>query len=71
MTLSIVPTDEQGINNLAQGMTGLLDIDKQSLQQSMMTRPFIVGAPADSDGRAAYLLMEDGSKLWVPNTLRC
>jgi hypothetical protein len=71
MTLSIVPTDELGINNLAQGMTGFIDADEEALQQSMMTTLFIGGASAESDGRAAYLLMDDGSKLHVPNSLRC
>jgi len=71
MTLSIVPTDELGINNLAQGVSGFLDADEEALQQSMMTTLFIGGACPESSGRAAYLLMEDGSKLWVPNTLRC
>ena len=36
-----------------------------------MTTLFNGGASAESDGRAAYLLMDDDSKLWVPNTLRC
>ena len=71
MTLSIVPTDERGINNLAQGMTGFLDADEEALQQSMMTTLFIGGASAETGGRAAYLLMDDGSKLHVPNSLRC
>ncbi|QNI88890.1 hypothetical protein SynROS8604_02260 [Synechococcus sp. ROS8604] len=71
MTLSIVPSDERGINNLAQGMTGFLDADEEALQQSMMTTLFIGGASAESGGRAAYLLMDDGSKLHVPNSLRC
>lgn len=71
MRLSIVPTDERGINNLAQGMTGFLDADDEALQQSMMTTLFIGGASAESGGRAAYLLMDDGSKLHVPNSLRC
>ena len=71
MTLSIVPTDELGINNLAQGVSGFLDADEEALQQSMMTTLFIGGACPESSGRAAYLLMDDGSKLWVPNSLRC
>ena len=71
MTLSIVPTDDLGINNLAQGVSGFLDADEEALQQSMMTTLFVGGACPESSGRAAYLLMEDGSKLWVPNTLRC
>ena len=71
MTLSIVLTDDLGINNLAQGVSGFLDADEEALQQSMMTTLFIGGASAESGVRAAYLLMDDGSKLHVPNTLRC
>ena len=71
MTLSIVPTDDLGINNLAQIVSTYLDADEEALQQSMMTTLFVGGACPESRGRAAYLLIDDGSKLWVPNTLRC
>ena len=71
MTLSIVPTDEHAINNLAEGISGFLDPDEEALQQTMMQTLFIGGTCPESKGRAAYLLLDDGSKLWVPNSLRC
>ena len=40
MTLSIIPTDELGINNLAQGVSSFLDADEKGLQQSMTTTLF-------------------------------
>ena len=70
MTLSVVPVDPNGIDNLAQGLTGFVD-ETSELQQSMMTTLFISGASNASDGRCAYLLLEDGSRMWVPNSLRC
>ena len=36
-----------------------------------MTTLFIAGASDASKGRCAYLLLEDGSRMWVPNSLRC
>ena len=36
-----------------------------------MTTLFISGASEVSCGRCAYLLLEDGSRMWVPNSLRC
>ncbi|WP_115071089.1 hypothetical protein [Synechococcus sp. UW179B] len=71
MTLSIVPTDSSGINNLAEGLSGFLDPAEEALQETMMTTLFIGGACPESNGRASYLLMDDGSKMWVPNSLRC
>ena len=71
MTMSIVPIDQQGIDNLAEGMTGFSDAAADELSQTMMTSLFIVGASQSSGGRAAYMLMEDGSRAWVLNTLRC
>ena len=71
MTLAIVPTDDLGINNLAQNVTGFLDEAEEQLQQSMMTTLFIGGSCPESNGRAAYMLLDDGSKLWMPNSLRC
>ena len=71
MTLAIVPTDDLGINNLAQNVTGFLDESEEQLQQSMMTTLFIGGSCPESNGRAAYMLLDDGSKLWMPNSLRC
>ncbi len=70
MTLSIVPVDAAGIDNLAEGLTGFVD-ETQELQQSMMTTLFISGASEASNGRCSYLLLDDGSRMWVPNSLRC
>jgi len=70
MTLSITPVDAAGIDNLAQGLSGFVD-ETQELQQSMMTTLFIAGASDASDGRCSYLLLDDGSRMWVPNSLRC
>ena len=70
MTLSIVPVDAAGIDNIAEGLSGFVD-ETQELQQSMMTTLFISGAFDASGGRCAYLLSEDGSRMWAPNSLRC
>ena len=70
MTLSIVPVDQAGIDNIADGLSGFTD-DTGDLQQSMMTTLFIAGGGDASKGRCAYLLLEDGSRMWVPNSLRC
>ena len=43
MTLSVVPVDPNGIDNLAQGLTGFV-AETAELQQSMMTTLFISGA---------------------------
>ena len=71
MTMSIVPVDANGIDNIASGLTGFSDAAEAELQQSMMTSLFIAGASQATKGRAAYLLLDDGSRMWVPNTLRC
>ena len=70
MTLSIIPVDANGINNIANGLTGFID-ETQELQQSMMTTLFISGASEASNGRCSYLLLDDGARMWVPNSLRC
>ena len=69
--MQIVPVDASGIDNLASGLTGFSDAAEDELQQSMMTSLFIAGASQASKGRAAYLLLDCGSRMWVPNTLRC
>ena len=71
MTMQIVPVDAGGIDNIASGLTGFSDAAEDQLQQSMMTSLFIAGASQATKGRAAYLLLDDGSRMWVPNTLRC
>ena len=70
MTLPVVPVDVNGIDTIAEGLTGFVD-ETQELQQSMMTTLFISGASEASNGRCAYLLLDDGSRMWVPNSLRC
>ena len=70
MTLSVIPVDAAGIDNIAEGLTGFVD-ETQELQQSMMTTLFIAGASDASNGRCAYLLLDDGSRMWVPNSLHC
>lgn len=70
MTLSIVPVDAAGIDNIAEGLTGFID-ETQELQQSMLTTLFIAGASDASNGRCSYLLLDEGSRMWVPNSLRC
>ena len=37
----------------------------------MMTTLFIGGSCPESSGRADFMLLDDGSKLWMPNSLRC
>ena len=69
--MQIVPVDAGGIDNIASGLTGFSDAAEDQLQQSMMTSLFIAGASQATKGRAAYLLLDDGSRMWVPNTLRC
>ena len=70
MTLSVVPVDPNGIVNIAEGLTGFVD-ETEQLQQSIMTTLFISGASDASNGRCAYFLLEDGSRMWCPNSLRC
>lgn len=71
MTFQAIPVDKQGFNQLAQGLTGFSDQAQDELRKSMMTTIFISGASAQSDGRFSHMLGDDGSRLWLPNTLRC
>ena len=64
MTLSIVPVDADGIDNIAEGLSGFVD-ETQELQQSMMTMLFIAAAIATSNGRYSYSLLDDGSRMCV------
>ena len=66
-----VDVDADGFDQLAQGLTGFSDEAQDLLRKQMMTTIFISGASAQSDGRCSYMLGEDGSRLWLPNTLRC
>jgi hypothetical protein len=71
MVLSVVPIDEAGIQNIADDISGFLDPDEAKLADSMSTTLFITAGNEKTKGRNAYLLMDDGSQLYVPNALRC
>ena len=66
-----VDVDPDGFDQLAQGLTGFSDEAQDLLRKQMMTTIFISGASAQSDGRCSYMIGEEGSRLWLPNTLRC
>lgn len=66
-----VDVDPDGFDQLAQNLTGFSDEAEDLLRKQMMTTIFISGASAQSQGRCSYMLGEDGSRLWLPNTLRC
>ena len=66
-----VNVDPDGFDQIAQGLTGFSDEAEDLLRKQMMTTIFITGASAQSDGRCSYMLGEDGSRLWFPNSLRC
>ena len=70
MTLSKVPVHQADIDNIAEGLTGFVD-ESQELQQSMMTTLFLSGASEASEVRCSYLLLDHGSRMWGPNSLRC
>ena len=69
MTLSIVPVDATGIDNIADGLSGFV-VETQELQQSIMTTLLIAAASDASNGRCSDLLLDDGSRIWAPNSLR-
>ena len=66
MTFSQVLIDTTGIDQLAEGMLGFSGDAQEVLSQTVMTTLFISGASSTSNGRCAYLLMEDGSRLVMP-----
>ena len=71
MTFSTTPVDAQGFDQIASGLTGFSDEAQDTLRKSMLTTIFISGASAQSEGRCSYMLGEDGSRIWLPNSLRC
>lgn len=71
MTFATTPVDPAGFDQLADGLTGFSDEAQDQLRKSMMTTIFVSGASAQSEGRCSYMLGEDGSRLWLPNSLRC
>ena len=71
MTFSTTPVDAQGFDQIASGLTGFSDEAEDTLRKSMLTTIFISGASAQSEGRCSYMLGEDGSRIWLPNSMRC
>tara|TARA_Y100001933_G_scaffold254161_1_gene295408 strand:- start:1785 stop:2480 length:696 start_codon:yes stop_codon:yes gene_type:complete len=45
--------------------------DESQLNNSLRTTIFIAGASALSQGRASYILGNEGERQWLPNTLTC
>ena len=71
MIYTTTSVDEQGFDQIAEGLTGFSDEAENTLRKSMMTTIFVSGASAQSQGRCSYMLGDDGSRIWLPNTLRC
>ncbi len=71
MTFATTPVDPAGIEQLADGLIGFSDEAEEKLQSSMMTTLFVTSPSQVSNGRCAYLIGEDGSRLWVPNSIKC
>ena len=65
-----MPVDASRIDNIAQGLTGFV-VEVEVLQQSMMTTLFLSGATDAIGGRCSYLLLDDGSWMWVPSSPNC
>ena len=45
--------------------------DEQQLSETLRTTIFVSGASAASQGRASYILGDEGERQWLPNTLTC
>ena len=45
--------------------------DEQLLKDTLQTTIFVSGASSSSDGRASYILGNEGERVWLPNTLTC
>ena len=45
--------------------------DEQKLADTLRTTIFVSGASAASEGRASYIIGNDGERQWLPNTLTC
>lgn len=64
-TISVAPFDQ-----LADEIAGFTS-DEQQLRENLRTTIFVNGASASFQGRASYILGDDGERLWLPNTLTC
>ena len=70
MTFSTVPIASDQFDQLAEDIPGFTS-DEQLLKETLQTTIFVSGASSSSDGRASYILGNDGERVWLPNTLAC
>ena len=68
MTFTTVPVAP--FEQLAGEIPGFTS-DEQQLSESLRTTIFVSGASAASQGRASYILGDEGERQWLPNTLTC
>ena len=64
-TVPVVPFEQ-----LADDIPGFTS-DEQQLKDSVRTTIFVSGTSASSQGRASYILGDEGERQWLPNTLTC
>tara|TARA_B100000965_G_scaffold267802_1_gene226381 strand:+ start:141 stop:899 length:759 start_codon:yes stop_codon:yes gene_type:complete len=64
-SLPIVPFEQ-----LANEIPGFTN-DEQLLNDSLRTTIFVSGSSTASQGRASYILGDEGERQWLPNTLTC
>ena len=67
MTFQPVPIASAQFDQLADDVPGFTS-DEQLLKDTLQTSIFVSGASSSSDGRASYILGNDGERLWLPNT---
>ena len=68
MTFQAVPIAP--FEQLANDIPGFTS-DEQKLNDTSRTTIFVSGTSAASDGRASYILGDEGERQWLPNTLTC
>ena len=70
MTFQPVPIASDQFDQLADNIPGFTS-DEQVLKETLRTTIFVSGASSSSDGRASYILGNEGERIWLPNTLAC
>ncbi|QNI49945.1 hypothetical protein SynRS9915_00218 [Synechococcus sp. RS9915] len=70
MTFQPVPIASAQFDQLADDVPGFTS-DEQLLKNKLQTTIFVSGASSSSDGRASYILGNEGERVWLPNTLAC
>ena len=70
MTFQTVPIASAQFDQLADNIPGFTS-DEQLLKDTLQTTIFVSGASSSSDGRASYILGNEGERVWLPNTLTC